>query len=357
MGWFAYQTLKHITKENPNVHFVFVFDRNYNPDFIFSDNITPLILSPQARHPILYYTWFQYSIKGLLNKMKPDLFLSPDGFLSLGAKCKQLPVIHDINFLHHPNDSKWLTSKYYNYYFPKFAKEAARIATVSEYSKQDIVKNYGINKDKIDVVYNGINSFFKPLNDLEKQETRKKYSAGKNYFINVGSLHPRKNIPNLIKAFSQFKKETNSDFKLILAGPNYWGVNEIHKIIDETNLKEEVIFTGRLSDEELNLVLGSAFALTFVPYYEGFGIPLVEAMQSQVPIISSNVTSMPEIVGNAALLVNPMEVNQIKNAMIELFNNKNLREDLITKGGIQKQKFSWEKSGDLLWESILKATN
>ena len=94
-----------------------------------------------------------------------------------------------------------------------------------------------------------------------------------------------------------------------------------------------------------------------MPYYEGFGIPLVEAMHSQVPIISSNVTSMPEIVGNAALLVNPMEVTQIKNAMIELFNNKNLREDLITKGGVQKQKFSWEKSGDLLWESILKATN
>ncbi|MEI8137384.1 MAG: glycosyltransferase, partial [Bacteroidota bacterium] len=128
-------------------------------------------------------------------------------------------------------------------------------------------------------------------------------------------------------------------------------------IIAETNLKEEVIFTGRLSNEELNLVLGSALALTFVPYYEGFGIPLVEAMHSQVPIISSNVTSMPEIVGNAALLVNPMEVTQIKNAMIELFNNKNLREDLITKGGVQKQKFSWEKSGDLLWESILKATN
>ena len=357
MGWFAYQTLKEITTKNPDVHFVFLFDRNFNEEFIFSDNITPLILSPQARHPFLYYAWFQHSVKVLLNKMQPDLFLSPDGFLSLGAKCKQLPVIHDINFLHHPQDSKWLTAKYYNYYFPKFAKEATRIATVSEYSKHDIAKNYGINEEKIDLVYNGINSFFKPLDEVSKQQTKQKYTAGKDYFINVGSLHPRKNIPNLIRAFSLFKKESNSDLKLVLAGPNYWGVSEVHKVISETNLKDDVIFTGRLADEELNLVLGSAFALTFIPYYEGFGIPLIEAMQTNVPIITSNVTSMPEIAGDAALLINPLEVVDIKNAMMQLLEKPELRADMILKGSSQKQKFSWEKSADLLWRSVLKTVN
>jgi len=357
MGWFAYQTLKHISIKNPDVHFVFVFDRNFNEEFLFSDNVTPLVLSPQARHPFLYYAWFQHSVKGLLNRMKPDLFLSPDGFLSIGAKCKQLPVIHDINFLHHPGDSKWLTAKYYNYYFPKFAREASRIATVSEYSKQDIVKNYGIAANKIDVVYNGINSFFRPLNDTEKQQTKQKYSGGKNYFVNVGSLHPRKNIANLIRAFSLFKKESQSDLKLVLAGPHYWGLSEINKIITETNLKDEIIFTGRLADEELNLVLGSALALTFVPYYEGFGIPLIEAMQAQVPVISSNVTSMPEIAGEAAVYVDPMEVNDIKAAMIKIYKEPQLRESLVSKGNLQKQKFSWEKSADLLWQSVLKTVN
>jgi len=357
MGWFTYQTLKQITTKNSDVHFVFLFDRDFDEEFIFSDNITPIVLSPQARHPILYYAWFQHSVKGLLNKMQPDLFLSPDGFLALGAKCKQLPVIHDINFLHHPQDSKWLTAKYYNYYFPKFAKEATRIATVSEYSKQDIAKNYEIKEDKIDVVYNGINSFFKPLDELIKQQTKLKYSAGKNYFVNVGSLHPRKNISNLIRAFYLFKKESNSDLKLILAGPHYWGVSEINKVITETNLKDDVIFTGRLSDEELNIVLGSALALTFVPYYEGFGIPLIEAMQAQVPIITSNVTSLPEIAGDAALLVNPFEVAEIKNAMLQLYQKPELRQSLINKGNFQKQNFSWEKSADLLWQSILKTVN
>lgn len=357
MGWFTYQTLKQITHKNPDVHFVFLFDRNFDEDFIFSENITPIILSPQARHPFLYYAWFQHAVKNTLNKLKPDLFLSPDGFLSLGATCKQLPVIHDINFLHHPSDSKWLTSKYYNYYFPKFARAASRIATVSEYSKTDIINNYGIDKNKIDVVFNGINSFFKPLDETTKLNTKQTYSGGKNYFVNVGSLHPRKNIGNLIKAFSLFKKETNSDFKLILAGPNYWGLNQIHQIIEETNLKNEIIFTGRLEDDTLNLVLGSAVALTYIPYYEGFGIPLIEAMQCGVPIITSNVTSLPEIAGNAALLVNPFDVAEIKKAMIQLVNKPELSIELVNKGNLQKQNFSWEKSSDLLWQSILKTIN
>lgn len=354
IGWFSYQTLKRITKKNPQVHFVFLFDRNYDEQFIFSSNVTPLILSPQARHPILYYTWLQFSVKQVLNKLKPDLFLSPDGFLVLGSRCLQLPVIHDINFVHHPNDSKWLTAKYYNYYFPRFAGAANRIATVSEFSKQDIVSNYGISPTKIDVVYNGIHTFFKPLNENEKQTVREKYTSGKNYFVHVGSLHPRKNIPNLIRAFAVFKSESGADMKLVLAGPSFWGLAEIKQVIEETALINDVVFTGRLGDEELARVLGAAMALTFVPYYEGFGIPLVEAMQAEVPILTSNVTSLPEIAGQAALTVNPFDTTEIKNAMVRLYTNEELRKDLIGKGSTQKQHYSWDKSADLLWKSALK---
>ena len=261
IGWFSYQTLRRITQNNPNVHFIFLFDREFDPDFIFSDNITPLIISPKARHPILYYAWFQFSVKQILNKIKPDLFLSPDGFLSLGASCLQLPVIHDINFLHHPKDSKWLSAKYYNHFFPKFAKEASRIATVSEFSKNDLVTNYNINPNKIDVVYNGVHSFFKPLDEITKQSIREKYTEGKNYFVSIGSLHPRKNIPNLIRAFALFKKESQSEIRLILAGPIFWGFSDINSAIKDNLLENEVILTGRINDDELSNILASAIAL------------------------------------------------------------------------------------------------
>lgn len=336
---------------------MFLFDRPFDEEFVFADNVTPLSLPPQARHPILYYTWLQFSVKGLLNRMKPDLFLSPDGFLALGAKCPQLPVIHDINFLHHPKDVKWLTGKYYNRFFPKFARAATRIATVSEYSRQDISSSYQVDPAKIDVVYNGINEFFKPLSDDQKQATKQKFSGGNDYFVFVSSLHPRKNIPSLLRAFSVFKKESGADMKLVLAGPNFWGLSDIEAVIKETGIKDEVVFTGRLADDDLALVLGSAMALTFIPYYEGFGIPLVEAMQAQVPIITANRTSLPEIAGDAALLVNPFDITEIKNAMLRLYTDKRLREQLIQKGTLRKQQFSWDRSADLLWQSVMKTVN
>jgi len=355
MGWFAYQTLMRITKAQPKVHFVFLFDRPFHESFIFSDNVTPVVLSPQARHPFLYYWWFQHSVKPTLNRLKPDLFLSPDGFLSLGANCKQLPVIHDINFYHHPKDVKWLTSKYYNYFFPRFAKEASRIATVSEYSKADISTNYGVSTDKIDVVYNGVNPFFRILNKEEKELARNKFSLGNPYFIYVGSIHPRKNIPTLLKAFALFKKEASRPQKLVLAGPHYWGMADVYKQLKELSIEDEVIFTNRLSNEDLALALGGADALTFIPYYEGFGIPLVEAMEAGVPIIASNVTSLPEVGGRAALYADPKDAESVKNEMVKLVSDDSLASRLVEEGFIQKQKFSWDKSADLLWQSMLKA--
>ncbi len=354
IGWFSYQTLKRLCLNHPDVHFIFLFDRKIEEEFIFSNNITPLVVLPQARHPFLYYWWFQWSLKGLVNKIKPDVFLSPDGFLILGAKCKQLPVIHDINFLHYPKDLKPLTARYYNYFFPKFAKAATRIATVSEFSKTEIAKHYGIDQNKIDVVYNGINDFVKVCTVEEKLNSKLKYCAGQDYFLHIGSLSPRKNIPTLIKAFAEFKKESASKMKLVLAGANFWGLAAIHEVIKKLGIEGEVIFTGRLADEELAVVLGSAKALLFVSYYEGFGIPLLEAMEAEVPIICSNISALPEIAGDAALLVDPFNSTNIKSAMLKLMSDETLQKDLIQKGSLQKQKFSWDKSANLLWDSILK---
>ncbi len=352
IGWFTYQTLKRITKKNSDVHFVFLFDRPYEEEFIFSDNITPLVISPQARHAFLFYLWYQHSVKGILKRMKPDLFLSPDGMLALGAGCKQLPVIHDINFKHYPKDVPFWAGKFYNHYFPKYAQEATRIATVSEYSKNDIANSYHVNANKIDVVYNGINEIFSPVNAETVNSTRKKYSHGCEYFLFVGSLHPRKNPIRLLQAFEKFKNEISSDIKLVFAGPHFWGKDEIDSQLAQMKFKDDVVFTGRLNDAELNNIIASAFCLTFVPYFEGFGIPLVEAMQCEIPIICSNVTSMPEVVGNSALLVNPFDVDEIKNAMYLLYIDEGLRTDLIEEGKSRRQNFSWDKTADLLWKSI-----
>lgn len=354
IGWFSDQTLKRITQRNPDVHFVFLFDRDYSERFIYADNITPLVLGPQARHPFLYYAWFHVSVRQLLNRMKPDLFLSPDGFLSPGASCRQLPVIHDINFLHNPGDLKPLTSKYYNHFFPRYARRASRIATVSEYSKADIAKHYGIGTEKIDVVYNGINEGFRPLPEDQQQAVRNQYTQGKRYFLFVGSQSPRKNLARLISAFGKFKERTGSDMKLLLVGAVYGGEGAVKRTISASPYRHDIVFAGRQAQSELEKIMASAFALTFVPYFEGFGIPIVEAFQCGVPVISSNSTSMPEIAGNAAQMVDPFSDDDIAHGMEQLYHDASRRQALIAAGHQRQAMYSWDRSADLLWNSMMK---
>lgn len=353
IGWFSYQTLKRITQKNPDVHFVFLFDRDFSDEFIFSDNITPLVIGPQARHPFLYYAWFHVSVKNLLNRMNPDLFLSPDGFLPLGAKCKQLPVMHDINFLHNPKDLKPLTSRYYNYFFPKYARAATRIATVSQFSKGDIAKHYAIDPAKIDVVYNGINEGFKPLDEAGKKAVRDTYSQGKPYFLFVGSQSPRKNLNRLVEAFGKFKEQSGADMKLLLVGAIYSNEGDVKNVIGKSKYSSDIIFVGRQPQEALENITAAAFSLAYVPYFEGFGIPMVEAFQCEVPVISSNTTSMPEIAGDAALMVDPFEIDSIAKGMLDMYRNDGLRGELIRKGKERSYGFTWDRSADLLWNSMM----
>ncbi|MCD4794469.1 MAG: glycosyltransferase family 4 protein [Bacteroidales bacterium] len=352
IGWFTFETLKRITQNYPEHDFYFLFDRKYSEKFIFSDNITPIVINPPARHPFLWYLWFEFSVKKTLKKINADLFLSPDGYLSLSSDVKQISVIHDINFVHRPHDLPYLTRKYCNYFFPKFAERAYKIATVSEYSKQDIIEQYSISEDKTDVVYNGCNEMYRPVEEDIKQRTKQKYSEGKDYFIFIGSLLPRKNIARLFQAFEKFKKETQSDFKLVIVGAKMFMTKDIEYAYSESKYKDDIIFTGRLSPEILHQVLASAYAMTFVPVFEGFGIPLIEAMNCDVPVISSNKTSLPEVAGDAALYVDPFSVDSIKDAMIKITEDESFRLALIEKGRIRKELFSWDKTADKLWDVI-----
>ncbi len=354
IAWFTLETLKCITKKYSEHQFYFLFDRKFDEEFIFSENITPVIISPQTRHPFLWYIWFEKRLPKILKKINPDVFVSPDGYIPLNIPFPSLSVIHDINFVHRPEDLPFLVSKYYNYYFPLFAKKSKRIATVSEYSKNDIAKEFKINKEKIDVVYNGCNILYKKISPELKEKTKEKFSCGKNYFIFIGAMHPRKNVKNLIIAFDEFKKSYNSDFKLLIVGNKMFKNKDLEKSFKKLFFKKDIIFTGRLSINDLKLVLASAFALTFTPFFEGFGIPILEAMYCDVPVISSNLTSIPEVCGNAGILVNPHSVEEIKNAMIKIVKDENLRNKLIKNAQIQRKKFSWEKTSDKLWNSIEK---
>jgi glycosyltransferase involved in cell wall biosynthesis len=355
IGWFTFQTLKRITQNHPEHQFIFLFDRPYDPVFIFGNNVNALVVAPPARHPVLWYWWFEKMLPAVLREVKADIFLSPDGFIPLSLEIPAIPVIHDINFHHRPGDLPLASRIYYRYFFPKFARRAKRIVTVSEYSKADISQSYHIDPIKIDVVYNGAHELYKPLSEAEKQIAKLKYSDGDDYFVFVGSLHPRKNVDGLLKGFDEFRSSRPSRFKLLIVGEKFFMNTHLEKAYSRMRFKSEVIFTGRKEPEELSEIVGAAWSLAFVPHFEGFGIPLLEAMLCNVPSVASKVTSLPEVAGNTAVYVDPSDIHSISDGLETMAFDTDFRNTLILNCGRQHPKFSWDKTALKLWSSIEKA--
>ena len=354
IGWVAYETLKRIVLAHPEVEFYFIFDRKPDPMFLFADNVRPVVLFPQARHPFLFIWFFELSIPRALRRIKADLFYSPDGYLSLRSKVPQVVEFHDLNFEHFPSDMPKIHLWHYKKFFPRFARKAKRIVTVSEFSKQDIVDCYHVDPDKIDVAYNGVNEIFKPLSEEECTAIRNQYSGGHPYFMFVGSLHPRKNLARLFTSFDRFKVYNENDVKLVIVGEKRWWTEPIQEAYDAMRYQEDVIFVGRLSAEDLHRVTAAALASVYVSYFEGFGIPILEAFKCDTPVITSNVTSMPEVARDAALLVDPFNEDSIAKAMIKVLDEE-VRKDLIAKGRERAKDFSWDQAAEVIWNSLMKS--
>lgn len=355
IGWFTYESLKRIVLKHPEHTFYFIFDRKHDPQFVFADNVVPVEIFPPARHPYLWYIYFEFSIPRVLRKIKPDLFLSTDGWLSLHANVPQVDVIHDLNFEHRQDFLKSKYQNFYTHFFPKYARKAARIATVSEFSKRDLQHFYDIPADKIDVVYNGSNAVYQPLSEEAQAAVREKYAGGSRYFLFVSAIHKRKNLANMLRAFEAYKAKMDADTKFLVVGARAGQQDDVDQVLENMTHSQDVCFLGRLSAPVLAEVMASAIALVYATYFEGFGIPIVEAFNAETAVITSNVTSMPEVASDAALLVDPNAVEEISAAMCRLASDEPFRQTLIQKGRQQREKFSWDLTAERLWNCVMQA--
>lgn len=355
IGWFTAETVRRIVVAHPEHEFYFLFDRKPDAQFCFAPNVHPITLCPQARHPVLWYIFFEVSVRHALKKYKIDLFLSPEGYMSLGTKVPTLMVIHDINFEHSKDYLKSSHQKYMTYFTPQFARYCSRIATVSEFSKQDIVATYHIEPEKIDVVYDGAHEGYHPFDAAQQQVTRNEYTGGKRYFIFISTIIKRKNLATLLTAFDKFKQSDREDMKLVVVGHRVWWQDELKHAYDTMQHKEDVLFVGRAEPEVLSKLLASATALVYPSLFEGFGIPILEAFHAETPVITSNCTSMPEVAGDAAILIEPTDVEALCGALSKVASDPELCADLIARGREQRKKFSWDITAEKLWQSMMKA--
>lgn len=354
-GYFLQEVLKRLVKDHPEHQFIFIFDRPFHPAFITSDNIIPVVAGPPARHPLLWKWWYDIKIPAVLKKYKADVFLSCDGFCSLTTKVPQCLVVHDLAFLHYPTFIKRSHLFFYKRYTPEFLKKASSIATVSQFSKKDIIEKYGVDASRIDVVYSAAKEIFKSAGWQSDQAVRDEFTSGKNYFIYVGSIHPRKNPTALLKAFSIFKKRQKSDWKLVIAGRAAWHSKAFMDSLGTYKYREDLVVTGYMDEAKLERLISAAYALVYPSFFEGFGVPVLEAMQAGIPVITSAGSAMQEIAGDSALYADPKNYQDIAEKMMLIYKDETLRSRLVEKGLATARAYSWDKTAALMWQSIEKA--
>jgi glycosyltransferase involved in cell wall biosynthesis len=354
IGWFTHETLKRIVLNHPEHEFIFIFDRPYAEQFVFAKNVTPVVIAPPARHPILWWLWFEFSVPKVLRKYKADVFLSTDGFASLSTKVPQTLVIHDLAIKYNAKYVSKIYAWYINYFTPQFIKKAKSIVGVSTFTLQDISKTYNTPQEKLNLVYNGAHDVYKPSTYEERSATKAKLTDGVDYFIYAGSLHPRKNIVNLLTAFELFKRNTKSDMKLLLVGRLAWKTEQIERALANNKYKTDIVRVQYMEPSDLSKAIGAAYAMTYVSEFEGFGIPILEALKCGVPVITSNTSSMPEVGGNAALYCNPFDAISIADQLMKIFTDENCRNELKANASLQAAKFDWNISAEQLFNVVLK---
>jgi len=353
-GWYVQEVFKRLVNQHPEHEFIFVFDRAYDASFVFAKNVTPVVVTPAARHIFSFKYWYDIKAPKALKKFQPAVWVQPYGFCSLTTKIPQLMVVHDLAFLHFPAFISWHQRWYYQRFTPKFLQKAKQIVTVSEFSKQDILLHYPVQANKLSVVHGAAREGFDPLDWGSRDATKASYADGREYFLFVGGVHPRKNLMNLLKAFSLFKKWQHSNMKLLIVGRLAWQYSDIIEKLKSYKYREDVVMLNYVSDHTLTQLTASAYALVYPSFFEGFGLPILEAMKSGVPVITSNTSSMPEIAGDAALFASPDDPDAIAKQLLLIYKDESAREKLVEAGKLRAAGFSWEATANKFWEAILK---
>lgn len=354
LGWYTHELLRRMVARHPDHAFVFLFDRPYDPAFIYGPNVQPVVLFPPARHPVLWYAWFEWAVPRALKRLGADVFFSPDSYLSLGTSTRTVMTVHDLLPLQYPAQAPWWARDYYRYFFPRFMRRADQLIAISNYVKQSMLDVPGIDPVKIEVVYNGCRAGFRPLPEAEQAAVRHRFSSGKPYFLYTGAIHPRKNIPRLIRAFDSFRSRTRAPAQLLLAGRFAWETGAVRAAAESAQFREDIRFLGYVAEEDLRLLMASAIALVYVSLGEGFGLPVLEAFHADTPVICSNATALPEVAGDAALLVDPFSEPAISSAMEQIYSNGQLRSTLIEHGRQQRIRFDWDLAADRVFELLLR---
>ena len=285
-------------------------------------------------------------------RKKLDLLHSLAFITPFVQRCPTVVTVYDLSFLHYPETFPWLQRLYLATQTRRSCRKAKRVVTISESSKQDVVRFFGVPERNVDIVYPGVEASFRPHSLAEIQRFRQEKGVPERFFLHVGTLQPRKNIPVLLEALAQLNRP---DIPLYLVGGKGWLYEEIFRLVKQLHLEKQVFFTGFVPERELPLWNAAATALIFPSIYEGFGMPVVQAMACQTAVIASNVSSIPEAAGGAALLFDPQDIPALASHMATVLDRPEVVATMVVRGTRQAARFTWQAAGKAMRLAYLRA--
>lgn len=303
-------------------------------------------------HDVLYrMIWSLIPVPySMFFRKKSDITVFFNYVVPPGVKGRRVTFVYDMAYKSCPETVRKRTKDMLNIALKRSCKRADKIITISEFSKREIIHYIGIREDKIVVMPCGVDftKYHPNYTDDEVMAVTKKYGITDKYLLYLGTLEPRKNITRLIQAYARLKGTVSNLPKLVLAGRKGWMYDSIFEIVKELQLEEDVVFTGYIDPADSPVLMKGAMAFLFPSIYEGFGMPPLEAMACGTPVLVSNVSSLPEVVGDAAVLVDPLSIDSIQEGMASLLTKEDLRIELSRKGIERAQTFSWDKSVEII---------
>lgn len=354
LGVYTQEVSSRLVKLFPQHDWVFFFDRKFDESFIFGENVQGVVVYPPARHPFLWYCWFEYSLPRHIRKQNIDLFFSPDGYCSLASEVPQLLTVHDIAFEFYPQGIPKLVNQYYRHFTPLYCQKAAHIFCVSEKTGEDIVSMYGIDQNKISVVHNGCSGDFKPLDAFEKKDIRRNFSHSLPYFIYVGAIHPRKNVLGILQAFELLKASASLPHKLLLVGRKAWDNDALDQQLASMRYRNDVIWLDHVSRDQIPGLIAAADAMVYTSYYEGFGLPVLEAMACGAPSVTSVQSPMESFAGDSCVAVQPDDIQGMKDAMYRLVTDEQWRTRLGNSALEKAKGMTWDNAAEKIAVQIEK---
>ena len=276
-------------------------------------------------------------------KDKIDWFYSPISYIPLGVRIPSVLTVHDLRSFHEREYYTFLRYHFLNGIISWSVRQAQKVIAVSGFTANDIIERFHVDRDNVKVIYEGIDSteYAKSFTADQLAEIKGKYGIKSPYILSVGHLEPRKNYPRLIRSFARLKKEHHIPHQLVIVGQENWSFQDIYRIVDELDLKDQVLFTKFVSQDHIPALYQMAEIFVTLSTFEGFGFTPLESMAAGTPVVVSNCTSLPEVVGDAALLCDPFDLEDIIRALWMMISDPRLQQDYVEKGYANIRRFDW----------------